>query len=84
MIVRKDERDDYLAVGEGLVEISRDRINIVTDMAVSCDSIEGGTGSPTGRGSTPRKISLQEVASVHASLARSLAQLYVRRRHRRI
>ncbi len=31
MIVHKDGRDDFLAVGEGLVEITNDRVAIVTD-----------------------------------------------------
>jgi F-type H+-transporting ATPase subunit epsilon len=87
MIVRKDGREDYLAVGEGLVEITRDRINIVTDMAVSCDSIDEAKAEEARQQAETRlheKISFQEVASVHASLARSLALLYVRRRHRRI
>ena len=36
LIVQKDGHDSFLAVGEGLVEITNDRVAIVTDMAVSC------------------------------------------------
>ena len=36
MIVRKNGHDDLLAVGEGLIEITGDRVSVVTDMAVSC------------------------------------------------
>src|SRR2546427_12127876 len=35
MIVNKGGHDNFLAVGEGLVEITGDRVAIVTDMAVS-------------------------------------------------
>src|SRR5271170_3456900 len=34
MVVHKGGHDDFLAVGEGLVEITNDRVAIVTDMAV--------------------------------------------------
>src|SRR5215468_7549623 len=40
MIVRKDGRDEFLAVGEGLVEITPDRVAIVTDMAIAVEKID--------------------------------------------
>src|SRR5271165_2979096 len=86
MVVRKDGRDSFLAVGEGLVEITGDSVNIVTDMAVPADSIDEARAQEAEQHAEARlreKISAQEVASVHAALARSLAQLYVRRRHRK-
>jgi F-type H+-transporting ATPase subunit epsilon len=39
MIIRKDGRDEFLVVGEGLVEITGDHVTIVTDMAVAVDKI---------------------------------------------
>ena len=36
MIVRKDGHDHFLAVGEGLVEITANRVAIVTNMATHC------------------------------------------------
>src|SRR2546425_5990826 len=47
IIVRKNGENDFLAVGEGLVEITGDRIAIVTDMAVwgeGNDETRGGGG----------------------------------------
>ena len=87
MIVRKDGREKLLAVGEGLVEITGDSVNIVTDMAVPADSIDEAKAEQARQQAEARlhdKISAQEVASVNASLARSLAQLSVRRRRRKI
>ena len=40
MIVRKDGRDEFLAVGEGLVEITGDRVAVITDMAIAVDKID--------------------------------------------
>jgi len=40
MIVRKDGQDRFLAVGEGLIEVTGDRVAIVTDMAVAAENID--------------------------------------------
>jgi len=84
MIVRKDGRDTFLAVGEGLAEITNERVAIVTDMAVAADNIDEAKAEEARQRAAARlrdKLSSQEVASVNAALARSLAQLSVKRRH---
>jgi len=86
MIVHKDGHDDFLAVGEGLVEITGDRVAIVTDMAVAAENIDEAKAEAARQRAAARlreKLSTQEVASVNAALTRSLAQLSVKRRHRR-
>jgi F-type H+-transporting ATPase subunit epsilon len=40
MMVRKAGQDKFLAVGEGLVEVTRDRVAILTDMAMAAESID--------------------------------------------
>src|SRR5262249_53436580 len=84
MIVRKDGHDDFLAVGEGLAEITKDRVAIVTDMAVPVENIDEAKAEEARQRAAARlreKLSSQEVASVNAALARSLAQMSVKRRH---
>ena len=86
MIVHKGGRDDFLAVGEGLVEITNDRVAIVTDMAVAAENIDEARAEEARQRATARlqeKLSSQDLASVNATLTRSLAQLSVKRRHRR-
>jgi F-type H+-transporting ATPase subunit epsilon len=86
MIVQKDGHDNFLAVGEGLVEITNERVAIVTDMAVPAENIDEAKVEQARQRAAARlreKLSSQEVASVNAALARSLAQLSVRRRHRK-
>jgi F-type H+-transporting ATPase subunit epsilon len=86
MIVHKGGRDDFLAVGEGLVEITNDRVAIVTDMAVPADNIDEAKAEEARQRAAARlqeKLSSQDLASVNATLTRSLAQLSVKRRHRR-
>jgi F-type H+-transporting ATPase subunit epsilon len=86
LIVQRDGHDSFLAVGEGLVEITNDRVSIVTDMAVPAENIDEAKADEARQRAAARlreKLSSQEVASVNAALARSLAQLSVRRRHRK-
>jgi F-type H+-transporting ATPase subunit epsilon len=85
IIVTKDGQDRFLAVGEGLVEITADRVAIVTDMAIPADQVDEAKVEEARQRAAARlreKISDEEVASVNASLARSLAQLQVKRRRR--
>jgi F-type H+-transporting ATPase subunit epsilon len=83
MTIRKDGRETFLAVGEGLVLVTGDHVSIVTDMAVAAESIDEARAEEARQRAAARlrdKISDEEVASVNAALARSLAQLKVKRR----
>ncbi len=85
MLVRKNGRDEFLAVGEGLVDVTGEQVSIATDMAVAAESIDEAKAEEARRRAEARlsdKISDEELASVNASLARSLAQLHVKRRRR--
>ena len=85
MMVRRDGRDQFLAVGEGLVDVTGNSVDIATDMAVAAESIDEAKAEEARRRAEARlreKISDEEVASVNASLVRSLAQLKVKRRRR--
>jgi F-type H+-transporting ATPase subunit epsilon len=83
MVVRREGRDEFLAVGEGLLEVTGERVAIVTDMAVAAESIDEAKAEEARQRAAARlreKLSSEEVAAVNASLARSLAQLRVKRR----
>ena len=83
IIARRGGRDEFLAVGEGLVEVTGKRVSILTDMAVAADKIDEARVEEARQRAEARlreKISAEEIASVNASLARSLAQLRVKRR----
>jgi F-type H+-transporting ATPase subunit epsilon len=85
MLVRKKGHDDFVAVGGGLAEITGSRVAIATDMAVAAANIDEAKAEEARQRAAARlreKISSEEVASVNAALARSLAQLRVKRRHR--
>jgi F-type H+-transporting ATPase subunit epsilon len=85
IIVRKNGNEEFLAVGEGLVEVTADRISIVTDMAVKAKDIDEAKAEEARQRAAARlreKVSDEEVATVNASLARALAQLNVKKRRR--
>jgi F-type H+-transporting ATPase subunit epsilon len=83
IIVSTAGEDRFLAVGEGLAEITGDHVVIVTDMAIPAEKIDEAKAEEARERAAARlreKISDEEVATVNASLARSLVQLQVRRR----
>src|SRR5687767_13588601 len=83
--VRKNGHDYFLAVGEGFVEITGERVAILTDMAIKADDIDEAKAEEARKRAESRlqeKLSDEEVAGVSAALAHSLAQLKVKRRAR--
>ena len=86
IIVHKNGHDVFIASGEGLIEVTSDRVSVLTDLAVAADRVDEAKVEEARRRAEARlreKLSDEEVASVNASLARSLAQLHVKRRQRK-
>jgi F-type H+-transporting ATPase subunit epsilon len=84
LIVRKNAQDDFLAVGEGLVEVTNESVSIVTNMAVNVAEIDEAKAEEARQRAAARlreKLSAEEIASTNAALVKSLAQLNVKRRH---
>lgn len=86
LIVRDgDGHEAFMAVGEGLVEVTATRVAIVTDMAVAAEHIDEAKVEEARQRAAARlrdKLEDEEVATVNAALARSVAQLHVKRRRR--
>jgi F-type H+-transporting ATPase subunit epsilon len=85
VIVRKGGQDYFLAVGEGLIEVTADYVALLTDMAIASDHIDEAKVEEARRRAEARlqeKLSDEEVASVNGSIARAAAQLHVKRRQR--
>jgi F-type H+-transporting ATPase subunit epsilon len=83
IIARKDGRDYFLAVGEGFVEITGERVAIMTDMALKAESIDAVKAEEARRRAEARlaeRLDDEEAAMVNAALAHSLAQIKVKRR----
>jgi F-type H+-transporting ATPase subunit epsilon len=85
IIAHQAGKERYLAVGEGLVDVEATQVTIITDMAVAAENIDEAKAEEARQRAAARlreKISDEEIASVNASLVRSLAQLQVKRRRR--
>lgn len=85
IVARKDGRDHCLAVGEGFVEITGERVAILTDMAISAENIDEAMAEEARQRAEARlaeHLDDEEAAMVSAALAHSLALLKAKRRQR--
>ncbi len=86
VIVRQGSREFSLVIGGGFAEITDIRVAILTDMAIKAEDVDEAKAEEARQAAEARlreKLSPDEIASVNAAMARSLAQLQVKRRHRR-
>ena len=86
IIARKGGQDQFLAVGEGFVEITGDHVAVMTDMAIKAENIDEAKAEEARKRAEARlseKLNDEEQATVQAALMHSLAQLHVKRRQRR-
>jgi F-type H+-transporting ATPase subunit epsilon len=86
IVAKKGGVDHYLATGEGFVQITGDRVAILTDMAIKADDIDEMKAEEARKKAEARlaeKLTDEEQATVQAALLHSLTQLNVKRRNRR-
>ena len=84
VIAKKGTQEFVLAVGEGLVEITGNRVSLLTGLAISADADEAEAEAARKRAEVRRseRLGAEEAAVVEAAVAHSLAQLKVKRRPR--
>jgi F-type H+-transporting ATPase subunit epsilon len=83
IIARRGGREEWLAVGDGFVEITAERVAILTDMAIRAENVDEVKAEEARRRAEARlaeKLDDEEAAMVSAALAHSLVQLKVKRR----
>jgi len=84
--VRKEGKDSYIAVGEGFVEVTANRVAILTDMAMAADQIDEAQVEEARKRAQARLAGSgndEEAAAAQAALARSIALINVKRHNRR-
>jgi F-type H+-transporting ATPase subunit epsilon len=84
IIAKKDGKNLFLAVGDGFVQVTGDRVAILTDMAIRAENIDEAKAEEAKQRAEARlaqKITGEEAASATAALAHSIAQIKVKRRH---
>ena len=86
LVVLKGNQTLHLAIGEGFVEVTQERVNVLTDMAIEERQIDEAAAEAAVKRAEDalarQDYGDEESAAVQASLAKSLAQLHVKRRRR--
>src|SRR5947209_16251909 len=80
---KKGNENIFLAVGDGFVQVTGDRVSILTDMAIHADNIDEAKAEEARQRAEARlaeKLSDEDAAMVQSSLMHALAQLKVKRR----
>lgn len=79
---RKDGKNIFLAVGSGFVQVTREKVSILTDMAIKADDIDEAKAEEARQKAEARlaqKLNDEERASVEAALVNAAAQLKLKR-----
>jgi F-type H+-transporting ATPase subunit epsilon len=87
LVVYKGGHVHHLAVGEGFVEVTQERVNVLVDMAIEERAIDETAAEAAVKRAEEalakaHELGSEEAAAVQAALAKSLAQLHVKRRRR--
>lgn len=80
---RKGNENIFLAVGDGFVQVTGDRVSVLTDMAIHAENIDSAKAEEARQRAEARlaeKLSDEDAAMVQAALAHALAQIKVKRR----
>ena len=88
LVVTKDGKTTHLAVGEGFVEVTGDKVSVLVDMALTEEAIDEKAAEEAVKRAEARlkeeHLDGEESALVQAAIAKSLAQLHVKRRRRSV
>ena len=86
VVARKGDETFYLATGDGFVQITGERVAVLTDMAILADNIDETQCQEAVRRAEARlaeKMSDEEEALIQAALIHATTQLKVKRqRHK--
>jgi len=82
VVARKDGANIVLAVGDGFVQITGERVAILTDMAIKADDIDEAAAEQALQKAQARlaqKLSDEEAATVQAAIVHASTQIKVKR-----
>ena len=85
IVVRRGGDEYFLVVGPGFVEITGERVAVLTDMALKADDLDEATAEQARRAAEARlkeRLGESDAATVNAAIVRSIESLRGRRRPR--
>jgi F-type H+-transporting ATPase subunit epsilon len=83
IVARKGADTIFLVVGDGFVQITGERVSVLTDMAINADNIDEAQAQEALQRAEARlaeKISDEETARVQAAIVHAANQIKVKRR----
>ena len=82
VVARKGLEEIVLAVGDGFVEITGDKVSVLTELAVNAETDDAEVEAARERAEARmrERLSAEEVALVEAAVKQSLANIKTRRR----
>ncbi len=86
IVARKGQDTIFLAVGDGFVQVTGDRVSVLTDMAIQADNIDEAQVQEALRRAEARmaeKMGDEESARVQAAIVHAATQLKVKTRRRK-
>ena len=86
IIAQKGKDTIFLAVGDGFVQVTGDRVAILTDMAIAADNIDEAKAEEArqlAEGRLAQKVTDEEAAHIQAALAHATTQLKVKQRRKK-
>ena len=86
IIAQKGKETIFLAVGDGFVQVTGDRVAILTDMAIEADNIDVAKAEEArqlAEGRLAQKITDEESAHIQAALAHATTQIRVKQRRKK-
>ncbi len=81
----KAGKETSLAIGTGIVEVSHDRVSVLTDMALGAEEVDESAvekAIEAAKKAMSEKLLPEETAAAQLALQKSLAQLHIKRRQR--
>ena len=84
--VRKGAENIFLAVGDGFVQVTGERVAILTDMAIRAENIDEVAAEQARKNAETRlaqKVTDEEAAQLQAAIAHATTQLNVKRSRRK-
>ena len=87
LVYKKEDEEYHLAVGTGIVEISKDRVSVLTDMALGEHELDEEDvieqALERAQKAMEEKSDPEDVAAAQVLIQKQLAKLHVKRRRRR-
>lgn len=86
IIAQKEEKTIFIAVGDGFVQVTGDRVAILTDMAIEADNIDEAKAEEARKLAEARlsqKNTEEEAAYFQAALAHATTQIKVKQRRKK-